>query len=500
MVGGTNTTTIKRGDKKDSEEQQRRRTSISVVSAMITDSYRAGRMTIDVLSDDVLIYIFNFYRRGFKYHDLSWPWDVLIHVCQRWRHIIFAWPHHLDVLVNCHSGTHVAKAPHVWPGLPIGIWLTLHHEYGDNIIAAMLKYRDCIARIAFPGLTRSQLERCIALMQRPFPVLRYLLLRCSSIEPPIITDAFLGGSVPHLQRIKLCHIPFPALPKFLSSARDLVELHLKKIPSTGYISPEAMATCLAMLTRLQSVVLRFKSTASFPDQKGHIVPPLTRTILPALARFEFEGICEYLEDILVRFDAPLLNNLTLRFFSQPIFDIPQLLQFVHRTEKFKTLTDAEVHFDHGEVRVYFPRSVDGTLLLEFGEYGLAAQLSLLEQVCTRCFFLSHVNELGLYGGDSPKPDQQNSELWLGFLRPFNAVQILYFFDDEIEIQIARVLGDLTGVRTAEVLPMLHTLVLRGFDQVEPLVTPLLKPFIDARQLWGHPVTVRWELNVEYGCA
>ena len=461
---------------------------------MITDRYRAGRVTIDVLSDDVLVHVFNFYRRGFKYHDLSWPWDVLIHVCQRWRHIIFAWPHHLDVLVDCQSGKHVARAPHVWPGLPIGIWLKLHREYGDNVIAAILGHRDCIGRIAFPDLTRSQLERCIALMQRPFPILRYLLLRCSSSEPPIITDAFLGGSAPHLQRIKLCHIPFPTLPKFLSSARDLVELHLKKIPSTGYISPEAMVTCLAMLTRLQSVVLRFKSPASFPNREGHNVPSLTRTTLPALARFEFEGICEYLEDILVRFDAPLLNHLTLQFFSQPIFGIPQLLQFVHRTERFKTLTDAKVHFGDYEVRVYVSRSVDRTFLLGFRTFQLAAQLSLLEQVFTRCFPLFHVNELVLRRDDDPIPlaDQQNSELWLGLLRPFNAVQVLYFFDDELEVQVARVLGDLTGVRTAEVLPMLHTLVSKEFesDRVEPLVTPLLKPFIDARQLWGHPVTVR----------
>jgi hypothetical protein len=470
---------------------------------MITDRYRAGRITIDVLSDDVLVQIFNFYRRGFEYHNLSWPWDVLVHVCQKWRHIIFTWPHHLDVIVNCQSGRHVAKAPHVWPGLPIGIWLKLHREYGDLVIAAILEHRDCIGRIAFPDLTRSQLDRCIALMQRPFPVLKYLLLRCSSYEPPMITDEFLGGSVPHLQVIKLCHIPFPTLPKFLSSARDLVELHLKKIPSTGYISPEAMATCLAMLTSLQSVVLRFKYPESFPDQigdgdKAHNVPSLTRIILPALTRFEFEGICEYLEDILVRFDAPLLNDLTLRFFSQPIFGTPHLLQLVHRTERFKTLTDAEVHFGDYEVRVYISPSVDGALLLEFGTSGLAKQLLLLDRVFTRRFPLSHVDELVLGRDDDPIPlgDQQNFDLWVGFLRPFNALEVLYFFDDEIEIQVARVLGDLTGVKTAEVLPMLHTLVFKGFDsdRVEPLVTPLLKPFIDARLLWGHPVTVRWEVE------
>jgi hypothetical protein len=36
-----------------------------------------------------------------------------------------------------------------------------------------------------------------------------------------------------------------------------------------------------------------------------------------------------------------------------------------------------------------------------------------------------------------------------------------------------------------VLPMLHTFVLK-YDQSEPFITPILKPFIDAQQLLGHP--------------
>jgi hypothetical protein len=40
------------------------------------------------------------------------------------------------------------------------------------------------------------------------------------------------------------------------------------------------------------------------------------------------------------------------------------------------------------------------------------------------------------------------------------------------------------------LPMLNSLVLSGFDEVEPLVTPLLKPFMDACQLSDYLVVVR----------
>jgi len=35
-------------------------------------------------------------------------------------------------------------------------------------------------------------------------------------------------------------IAFPALLRLLSSASDLVDLQLQRVPSTGYISPEAL--------------------------------------------------------------------------------------------------------------------------------------------------------------------------------------------------------------------------------------------------------------------
>jgi len=90
-----------------------------------------------------------------------------------------------------------------------------------------------------------------------------------------------------------------------------------------------------------------------------------------------------------------------------------------------------------------------------------------------------------------QPDQ-DSTLWLGFFQPFNAVQSLYFYDQDSMSQIAHVLGDLTEERAAEVLPMLRTIVWYGscnWDEVEPCVIPLLQPFIDARELSSHPVEV-----------
>src|SRR5260221_8703098 len=179
-----------------------------------------GRSTIDVLSDDALLCIFDFYRQILKRDDDTWPWHVLVQVYQRWRYILFAWPLQLDLRLHCKSRTAVAKAQTTWPALPITLQA---REDGDGMLAA-LKGRDRVVRIDLSASTRRALERCAALMQEPFPFLRSLFLRCNSADPPVITDSFLGGSAPRLQIIDLRGVPFPTLPKLLLSACYLVHL------------------------------------------------------------------------------------------------------------------------------------------------------------------------------------------------------------------------------------------------------------------------------------
>ena len=112
---------------------------------------------------------------------------------------------------------------------------------------------------------------------------------------PALPDGFLGGSAPRLQSLELDSIPFPALPKLLLSATDLVHLTLWNIPHSGYISPEAIVTGLAVLANLKSLTIEFESPLSRPDRESRRPPPPTRTVLPALTRFEFQGVSEYLE-------------------------------------------------------------------------------------------------------------------------------------------------------------------------------------------------------------
>src|SRR6266699_1330344 len=110
-----------------------------------------------------------------------------------------------------------------------------------------------------------------------------------------------------------------------------VTLDILEIPHSGYFSPEAMVRCLSTLTRLETLSLEFKSPLSRPVRESRRPHPPTRSALPALTYFQFEGVSEYLEDLVARIDAPLLDSLRIEFFHQLIFDTLQLTQFVART-------------------------------------------------------------------------------------------------------------------------------------------------------------------------
>jgi len=311
-------------------------------------------------------------------------------------------------------------------------------------------------------------------------------LRRNDGDAPVVIGALLGGSAPRLQAIELRRISFPTLPKLLLSTDDLTFLSLDEITSAGYISPDALATCLSMLKRLEFIGVIFLSLDSFPSLTNQSPPPRTRAVLPALTTFVFEGVSEYSEDLIARIDTPLLSSFGLQFFYQPIFDIPQVPQFLRCVEKFKPPLTADIYFLDLAVVARFDSPGCDDVFLRFDCTGLARQLLLLERIYAQCLpHTSHVNHLKLNRYNTSESGQQDFALWLEFLRPFNAVRILDVTNVELEADIACVLGGLTAERAAEVLPMLCTVVLHEPEETEPL----LRPFIDARKLSDQPVAV-----------
>src|SRR5712672_2921351 len=171
------------------------------------------------------------------------------------------------------------------------------------------------------------------------------------------------------------------MPKLLLSANGLVILSLSRIPDSGFISPDAMATALTVMTRLESLTLLFDSPRSHPDPAGRPLPPPTRFVLPALTKLAFGGVCEYSENLLARIDAPRLYNLFIGFFMDLNFEVPQLHRFIGHVEAFKVLNFAQVFISDGSIGL---RVVDHDTRLELRTKcsELDWQLSSLAQVCT----------------------------------------------------------------------------------------------------------------------
>ena len=277
-----------------------------------------------------------------------------MHVCRRWRQIIFDSPRHLDIGILCTDKTPVSKNLNIiWPHLPIAIDCyfpreLMEPEDGDDIIAALEDPdRVCYLRLRW-RLPDLWLEKVSTMMQKPFPALRSLTIHAVTLNryAPFLSADFLGGSVPRLQEISLLFISFPALPTLLSSTRDIVTLDLQKIPPSGYISPGAMVECLAMLPRLKTFVLGFQSATFHPDQMDP--PPITRSVLPALTVFDFSGSSQYLEALVVRVNGPQLSQIAVVHWDQ-VGDTGLLRRsrFIHRSGGPRSIL-----FRHAQVNFY----------------------------------------------------------------------------------------------------------------------------------------------------
>jgi hypothetical protein len=455
---------------------------------------------IDILPDDVLLAIFDFYAdEDSSTKNKIEAWQSLVHVCRRWRTIIFISPRRLNLRLVCTPGTPTRDKLDVWPAFPLVIWGEVFDTSSMDNIAAALKHSNRVHQINLRVMD-VQLENLWAEMQRPFPELAHLELWSCDEVAPVLPSSFLHGHAPGLRFLWLSRIPFPGLQKLLLSATHLVDLHLLGIPHSGYISPEAILTALSMLTSLQSFSLKFQSPLSRPDREIRHLPLSTRCVLPALTYFWFKGVGEYLDSLVAYIDAPQLEYLDITFFNDLDFDTPQLTQFISRTPTLIALENAHVSFETGAARVNFSSQISGygELSVEISCRELDWQLSSLEQVCTSCLppsRLSTLEDLHIVGHPSSQPDQidhlwdkeRQEELnqWLELLRPFSAVKNLYL-SEVFAPHIMAALQELVGGRTTEVLPTLRNIFLEGPQPSGP-IQEAIGQFIAARQVTGRPI-------------
>ena len=126
-----------------------------------------------MLPDDVLLEIFDFFVREARRIQ---GWQTLVHVCRRWRRIVFGSPRRLNLRLVCSRQTPARDALDIWPPLPLFIDCWERGEGMDNIVA-VLERSDRVCNIELAYLGRSDLDKLSAAMQVPFPNLTHLLLR-----------------------------------------------------------------------------------------------------------------------------------------------------------------------------------------------------------------------------------------------------------------------------------------------------------------------------------
>ncbi|KAN0116530.1 hypothetical protein V8E52_005911 [Russula decolorans] len=143
----------------------------------IINKPRRGRVTVDILPEDVLLEIFDCHMAEANEAGENEEWEILVH-CGH-----------------------------------------------DNIIAALgHNDRVCEINLAIPG---SLLESVFAAMQKTFVALNRLWLNATDDRAPVVSDSFLGGSAPHLRQLWLDRIPFPfpVLRKLPLSSPNLPSPH-----------------------------------------------------------------------------------------------------------------------------------------------------------------------------------------------------------------------------------------------------------------------------------
>ncbi|KAI9456309.1 hypothetical protein F5148DRAFT_1377961 [Russula earlei] len=247
------------------------------------------------------------------------------------------------------------------------------------------------------------------------------------------------------------------------SASQLVVLDLWDIPDSGYISPQDLGTALSVVSRLEALLLKFRSPL-YPASRPP--PPLTRSVLPVLTRLEFKGVHEYLEDLVAQIEAPLLNKLEVTFFMDNDFVIPQLHRLISHALSFKECDRAEVRTSE--------------LAIQFAIFRGATWFLSLE-----------ISSTSWIGFSQPHWDDMVTTQWLDLLGPFTAVKHLRL-SRRVAPHVCRALEELADERVTGVLPSLNNIFLSNLPASESVPT-YIKGFVATRKLSGHPVAVhRWE--------
>ncbi|KAH9022287.1 hypothetical protein EDB84DRAFT_498747 [Lactarius hengduanensis] len=447
------------------------------------------RVMIEKLSDEVLLNIFRYYLDASPRF-----WLVLVHICRKWRRIVFASSQALHLRLFCTHGTPFLKTLDYWPSLPIVV------EYGgsleldppapeddDNIMAA-LERSDRVSSISLT-LTSSLLERLFAI-ESPFSELEHLVLQSQDRRRLTLPSVF--GRSTRLRSLHLTGTTFAALPLLLYSSGNLVdlELHEDSTRNPWLDSPEALTDALSGMAQLRSLSLHFLFTIDVP-----LVPSRKRLVLPALTRLNFRGEDGYLEGLVSGIDAPRLGDIEVTFTNRYYDESLELSRFIDRILIPKSHRQAHILFS------------DDVVSISLTQPGALAYLTLqifcdddydkftMSQICARLSesSLSNVEDLRISAMLRQKRWKYEEFDWLDILDSFTGVNLLHIAAGDSSTDIADAIQLLTEEPwRGNVLPALHKLYIVDPGPRHAPLRAAVVSFMTSRRLSGHPIEVEYE--------
>jgi hypothetical protein len=329
------------------------------------------------------------------------------------------------------------------------------------------------------------------LVQAPFLSLKSIEMTSKDAEEPPVLGYFLGGSAPLLEQIYLdgIAVPFPAMRQLLSSISHLNRLWLIKIPHTCYFSPEDLVTCLSTLVYLKDLRVNFLSPASRPNPSIARPGSPERTTLHSLDTLYFHGASEYLEGFVARIDCPILTTLEIKYFNQPIFEIPQVVEFISRVDGLKSSGKVIVRLGRRYPIVSLHRRTvcEGCYFripCSQLDWQLLFSTQILHQLSTLLCnvpVLSIPTSFSLEGRKDVDPTH-----WLELFQPISQISKIHVGNEVLAPDIIHALA--SEDTAAGILPCLNSLHLDGYC-LSKIAMEAAKRFVAARKLNGQDISL-----------
>jgi hypothetical protein len=197
-------------------------------------------------------------------------------------------------------------------------------------------------------------------------------------------------------------------------------------------------------------------------------PIMAHATLPNLRSFAFKAVGAYSEAVLSRITASRLENFQICYPKQLTFFVPQLLQFIGRTEILR-FDRAKFNFYTGRVFVQvnpyetnmpedaFSINVD-CCHLDWQVSSVAQIFNALSQTFSTVEHLTLTHEV--HSQSSEEHNEVDRTEWRKLLRSFSNVKTLHF-DDGLVRDLSRCLPSEGGEHPLELLPELQGLTYLG---------------------------------------